>query len=194
MLNGIVDLSMEHVLLFFIATFLLYHLLGNCGCIEGLTVPLMDDKVNENQVSYMEFDFDTDNCDPTGLFRRTFTFDCKTLKAVNKNIDNVNKYIYDLYTKYKKLELDHYNYQMTNGNKVPQSICNCDVTDGDLRIDTDYNNCKKENGYICDCGYSEAIISEGDIKVKKGTCALKGNYFEPGPKKIIEKPPELPSI
>ena len=37
MLNK-VDLSMEYVLMFVIVAFLLYHLLGNCGCRDGFSV------------------------------------------------------------------------------------------------------------------------------------------------------------
>lgn len=33
-----VKLSMEHILLFVVLAFLLYHLLGNCGCRNGFRV------------------------------------------------------------------------------------------------------------------------------------------------------------
>jgi hypothetical protein len=33
-----VELSVEHILLFVILAFLLYHLLGNCGCRDGFSV------------------------------------------------------------------------------------------------------------------------------------------------------------
>ena len=32
MVNEVVDLSMEHVLMFVIVAFLLYHLIGSCSC------------------------------------------------------------------------------------------------------------------------------------------------------------------
>jgi hypothetical protein len=32
------ELSIEHVLLFVVAAFLLYHLMGSCGCGDGFSV------------------------------------------------------------------------------------------------------------------------------------------------------------
>ena len=38
MVNKVIELSMEQVLLFVILAFLLYYLLGNCGCTDGFSV------------------------------------------------------------------------------------------------------------------------------------------------------------
>ena len=38
MLNEVVDLSVEHVLMFVIIAFLLYHLVGGCSCGNGFSV------------------------------------------------------------------------------------------------------------------------------------------------------------
>ena len=49
-----VDLSVEHVLLFVVLAFLLYYLLGNCGCRDGFSVGNQDE-------SYYPFKFTDKN-------------------------------------------------------------------------------------------------------------------------------------
>ena len=46
MVNEVKELKVEHVLMFVIAAFLLYHLIGNCGCAnrgDGFSVGARDD-------------------------------------------------------------------------------------------------------------------------------------------------------
>ena len=38
MVNEVIELSVEHILLFLVAAFLLYYLMGNCDCRNGFTV------------------------------------------------------------------------------------------------------------------------------------------------------------
>ena len=81
------DFKIEHLLLFVIAIFLLYHLLGGCGCyngvIEGFSVGGGSCNIN--------------CCGSTCATRITMTNMCNTLNTLNNKIDNLT-FIYNTIT------------------------------------------------------------------------------------------------
>jgi hypothetical protein len=42
MVDKVIELSVEHILLFVVAAFLLYYLIGNCGCRNGFRVGISE--------------------------------------------------------------------------------------------------------------------------------------------------------
>ena len=150
---------------------LLYY--GGCDCKEGFS---------ENDPTYYDYAFNTDNCNPGAFIEEKFTYDCGTLKKVNKTTDDNNKYIYDLFKKYKKLELDNFNYKSINNIDTIGTLCNCDVTGApwnNRRFGEDIKNCgiTEEGGQICDCLYSDEVVKDGRT-LKTGTCAAVGKWFD----------------
>lgn len=181
------ELSVEHILLFLIVVFL-FIISCNCLCKEGFSVGI---PVNENDVNYITTYFDTDNCNPHAFIEEEFLFECGSVVKMDKDVINSNNYIYDLYKKYKKLELDNHNYKIINNKDTIGTLCNCDVTgrpEFDRRFGEDIQNCGSEkNGNMCDCLYSGEVVKDNKT-LKTGTCAIIGKYFN-GTE--IRKPPKF---
>lgn len=172
-----VDLSVEHVLMFVIIVFLLYHLIGSCSCIrDGFSVGIPV----ENDVNYITTYLGTDKCNPGAWVEERLAFECEVVVEMDKDIIDNNNYIYDLYKKYKKLELDNHNYKIINNKDTIGTLCNCDVTgrqEFDRRFGEDIQNCGSEkNGNMCDCLYSGEVVKDNKT-LKTGTCAIVGKYF-----------------
>lgn len=165
------NLSVEHVLMFALVVCALYYLMGGCDCKEGFS---------EKDPNYIMDAFNTDNCDPHAWWPETFTYQCGQVVKANQDFGDANQYIYELFKKYKKLELDNHNYKTINNVDTIGTLCNCDITKyPDQRYDEDVQNCGNfSEGKQCDCLYSDEVIEEDGRRLKRGTCGVMTNPFD----------------
>jgi hypothetical protein len=145
------NLSVEHVLLFLVAIFLLYHFLGNYGCREGFS---------DEQPQYFNWHFDTDHCHTDALIQEEFMMDCKKALSLHEGVDEINNYIYDLYKKYRKLQIESYNHNLFN----KQLACNCEGSN--LELSEDPNVCR-----LCDCRFNDTLKRDDGTEYREGTCS-----------------------
>lgn len=169
------NLSVEHILLFLVAIFLLYHFLGNYGCREGFSDD--DEKGDSEQPVYFNWDFNTDHCHPDAAFEEEFLMDCKKAITLHEDVDNTNKYIYDLFKKYRKLQIESYNHNLFN----KQRTCNCEG--GKQVLVKDPNVCN-----LCDCRFNDTLKRDDGTEYKEGTCSSWDGPPLDVPDEILDPP------